>query len=421
MKLIHLSVLFCVVAGCRAYVPAPVDWAQERAAWAEASAVPARLTLADAKRCALFLNPEINALRVRHLASSNAVLQTGWWDDPEFGVDALRFLRSTPHAWIVDSTLAFTIPINGVPALERRAAGAYAFADACTVIVAERELMATIERAWHQRLNVLERHQFLSDTLRLFEGERETVKQLVAAGELNAREEATLQLDVSRMKAELRNLALAIETQRLSLMQLTGLHPSVPVMFDDAGNDAADLPAPTEDMLLRHPNVQEKLARLDASEADLRTEIRRQYPNLTIGPALAHEEGTARAGLTFGMTLPLWNRNRKAVAEAEGARQQARIEAVNEWKRLVGELALAKETLRLAEENERQCRETELPAALQSCDSIRQLYDAGEADITALLAALQTSAESRLNGLDAKQALKEAQITLSQFAEHMED
>ena len=416
MKPFNLFLFLCVVAGCRTYSPAPIDWEHERAEWTEKSAATLHMTLADARQCALFLNPEINALRVRHLASSNAVLQTGWWDDPEVGVDALHFLKRAPHPWIFDTSLAFTIPINGVPALERKAAEAYAFADACAVVVAERELMVNVGHAWNRLEHARARHQFLTERLPNLERARETAAQLVAAGEMDAAEAARLQLDVLRVRAEVRQLALDVETQRLALVQLTGLHPAAPIVFEGC----ADVPVRNvlvEDALIRHPNVQEKLARLDASETDLRTEIRRQYPDLRIGPALSHEEGSPRAGMTFGMTLPLWNRNREAVAAAEGARQQARIEAVNEWKRLCGELAIAKETLRVAEENERHCREEELPAASRSVASIEKLVEAGEADVTALFAGHQTEVEAHLNWLDAKQALQEAQISISQFEE----
>ena len=417
MKPFKLFPLLCIIAGCRAYTPAPIDWAQERAAWAGQSAEPLRLTLADAKRYALFLNPEINALRVRHLASSNVVLQTGWWDDPEIGVDALRFLKRAPHPWIVDSTLAFTIPVNGVPALERKAAEAYTFADACAVIAEERALMTAVERAWNVFQHTGKRCQFLADFLKPFEADNEKVKKLVAAGELDVAEGARINLDILRMAAEGRQARNSLETQRLALLRLMGFHPSVPLypsIYTD--DDEADPAIPTEDTLLRHPNVQEKLARLGASEADLRTEIRRQYPDLKIGPALQNEDGASRAGLTFGMTLPLWNRNRKAIAEAEGARQHARIEAVNEWKRLVAELELAKAALRAAEENEQRSL-LEKQVAWQSLDCIEQLYRAGEADIVACIVVRQTCVTAHLNLLDASQALREAQISVRYFSD----
>ena len=45
------------------------------------------------------------------------------------------------------------------------------------------------------------------------------------------------------------------------------------------------------------------------------------------------------------MTLPLWNRNRKGIAEAEGARDAARLDAIEVWRDLVREAAAARAQL----------------------------------------------------------------------------
>ena len=132
---------------------------------------------------------------------------------------------------------------------------------------------------------------------------------------------------------------------------------------------------------------------------------------------LGNEDGETRAGLTFGMTLPLWNRNRKAIAVAEGERQHARMEAVNEWKRLVSELERAKEVLRLAQENVIRCRKTEMPAALKLITNKEELYETGEMDVVAYAAAVQTIITAFSNMNDAYLALREAQINIGKFGE----
>ena len=45
------------------------------------------------------------------------------------------------------------------------------------------------------------------------------------------------------------------------------------------------------------------------------------------------------------MTLPLWNRNRKGIAEAEGARDVARLDAIEVWRDLVREASAARAQL----------------------------------------------------------------------------
>ena len=43
----------------------------------------------------------------------------------------------------------------------------------------------------------------------------------------------------------------------------------------------------------------------------------------------------------LGTTVPLWNRNRKAIAEAEGKRDEERLTALQTWRGLVQEAAAA--------------------------------------------------------------------------------
>ena len=53
-------------------------------------------------------------------------------------------------------------------------------------------------------------------------------------------------------------------------------------------------------------------------ELELDREIRRQYPELSLGPAYTREDGYNRIGVTGSLTLPFWNRNRVGIATATG-------------------------------------------------------------------------------------------------------
>ena len=60
----------------------------------------------------------------------------------------------------------------------------------------------------------------------------------------------------------------------------------------------------------------------------IKTEIRRQYPELELGPSFTRDEGEKEVGGEIGFNLPLWNRNRKAIAEARGTRDLSRQETI---------------------------------------------------------------------------------------------
>ena len=71
-----------------------------------------------------------------------------------------------------------------------------------------------------------------------------------------------------------------------------------------------------------------------------------------------------------GVTLPLWNRNRKGIAEAEGAREEAKREAIRIWREVVLEAAAAQRTLERLKAH---------PApSVQGLVDADKLFDAGE-------------------------------------------
>jgi hypothetical protein len=97
--------------------------------------------------------------------------------------------------------------------------------------------------------------------------------------------------------------------------------------------------------LVKHPKVAAALVRLGGTEHALHAEIRRQYPDLKFGPAYVNEEGLDRFGLVAGVSIPLWNRNRKGIAEAEAVRNEARLAAIDTWRTLVCDAAEARANL----------------------------------------------------------------------------
>ena len=410
-----LALGLCLTAGCRTYAPAPIDWSREASEWNGSATNRIPLTLETARQLALVLNPDINALRLARQSASRKALASGWWEDPSFNLDALRVLRGGAHPWLLGSGLSFTLPVNGVPGIEAKAAQAYAHADALAVTVAERTLLAEVERAWNAcRINqhcIAAQHAYKE---RLLDRERQ-IRALIAAGELPKAEGDRVAQE--RIKLDLECLCCGAEavTQKHTLLRLLGLHPAAPfdIVSDDADGAQPAPPSVIADLdLIRHPRVQEKLARLKATEEDLRAEIRRQYPDIEAGPLWEHEDGGANMGASIGFNLPLWNRNRLGIAEAEGGRDATRLEALNEWRGLVTELHEARAILQVAETKERGMRETLLPEAQASAERTERLFAQGEADVLAVLAADETVYTVQESLLTVQQELAEARIRI---------
>lgn len=336
------------LAGCRSYEARPIDWAAE--ARRGATNDVAFASLDEVAQTALIGNPALNRLRLQKANSERVASETGWWNDPELDFDAMRIVRPDGPPFLMGASLAFAIPLSGVPGCEKKAAAFYAGADAEAVRAAERDVAAEARQA-AVRLAALRAQAAL---LASYEADArirrafETAETLRDAGELAPGELASARRRRHGRLHALRGLQRDVEAAEAALAKVLGLLPGVALRVPSADLHAAHaLPARAPDPLdlVRHPKVREATARLAGGEAALEAEIRRQYPELTFGPAYEREEGLDRLGLVAGVTLPLWNRNRKGIAEAEGARDAARLDAIAAWRDLVREAAAARARL----------------------------------------------------------------------------
>ena len=66
-----------------------------------------------------------------------------------------------------------------------------------------------------------------------------------------------------------------------------------------------------------------------------------QYPDLTIGPGYGNEDGDDQVLLGLALPLPIWNANRKGIAEATAQRTAAQVRVEQVVEHLQSELAIA--------------------------------------------------------------------------------
>lgn len=397
MKTSAALALPLLAAGCVAYEPAPIDWAAEAVRFETA---PARVSLsvADVRRRAVAFSPELNALRLAHATSEAKADAAGWWEDPSLDVDWLRILQEPENPFVWGGSLTFTLPLSGIPGLEKRAAKAYAEADRWSLVAAERDaageaavLAVTVREL--KRVNETIARRLASTN---YLAASAAAARLAEAGELSRVEQEQLVADArewARTGQELAHERLAAET---ALRRTLLLAPTCAIDWTDSGGACAGFPtnAYTYLAFTNAPSVRAAVARLAGGEAELDREIRRQYPELSVGPAYSREEGFNRVGFAAGVTLPLWNRNRVGIATARGTRDEARQAAVEAWRDAVQRWhGLKAEQARLHADAR--------PSELASLDAADRLYAIGELDAPGYVAAVhrflaETVAAARL-------------------------
>lgn len=214
------------------------------------------------------------------------------------------------------------------------------------------------------------------------------IEKLIGAGEV---EFSSRQVASQRMNDAIRELQTVTETeleQKMELVRLMGLHPSAARklgFLTGPGLPTACPPfrPPAPPPLASAPKIKAQLATYATTETLFKTEIRRQYPELELGPSFTRDDGEKEVGGEIGFNLPLWNRNRKAIAEARGTRNLSRQETIQLWKT---ELFNARQLDASQQMVLRHCR-TELQRMESFASSVRtmeKLHGIGEASLLEL-------------------------------------
>ncbi|KKW93305.1 TolC family protein [Sphingobium chungbukense] len=161
--------------------------------------------------------------------------------------------------------------------------------------------------------------------------------QQQAAMEKRLRAGAVARADLERVRADAAGAAASVEdahgraaAARQALAAAIGLPAGAlaPIAFDWPGFDSpspdptASLGDPTGATVAR-ADVLKALAAYDQAENDLRGEVARQYPAISISPGYSWERGLTKLPFSVGLALPPLDMNRHAIAAAEARRSEA--------------------------------------------------------------------------------------------------
>lgn len=404
-----MIILLVLSAGCKSYDKNPIDWQTELSDYKSAEV---RITsLSDAGKLALIGNRELNAKRLKAANSEKAAKESGWWEDPEFDMDLMRIVNPSDNPFITGASVAFTIPLSGSPAILAKAEELYAAADLADVraaekdVVVEAKLLTVRISALRKRAAMLCGHDKDDRIVR----SRANVEKLYQNGEMSASERATVLRQRHARHHALMETERDISEAEISYMRLLGLHPETKLHIEiDPAEITIPKPKDIDVMdLTSHPKVTAALIRLNASEEALRSEIRKQYPDLKLGPAYTREEGMDRFGFVAGVTLPLWNRNRKGIAAAEGLRDETRLEAIDVWRSLVCDAVVARSRfLNLLSHS---------PVSANERKEVDRLADAGELTPLDYLAIREQIFDQKLEEINWKQDAVLAAIEMERF------
>ena len=211
----------------------------------------------------------------------------------------------------------------------------------------------------------------------------------------------------SRASAAESDLAAAVG---VPVRSLQAVHLGWPDLDDPPDIPEERLSKGREASVLERADVRSAVVGYSATEAALRLEVSKQYPDIAIGPAYQWDHGVKRLQFNLFLTLPLLNRNRGAIAEAEARRAEAgaRLEAT--VARAYSEIDESIRQWRLARARLAEARGGIYESAQRIYSEMERGFAAGANDRTELVAARIAHTLAELEVID---AVRGAQWALS--------
>lgn len=231
----------------------------------------------------------------------------------------------------------------------------------------------------------------------LLEQQTEAQKQVVdmlakrrSVGEAAQSDIYPASLALLQARAALVSTENEMQTMHARLATILGMPVSalaaIRLDFDEFAHTG--IPAPSASAcrlaLFQRADLLGSLARYDATQSALQLEIAKQYPDIHIGPGYTYDVGANK--IDFGLTritLPLFNRNRGGIEQAEAQRAEAAARTAALQDTLLNDLEQARvhyqkslETLRLSTKR--------LATARDQLTSQQENFNAGNTDRLAM-------------------------------------
>lgn len=157
------------------------------------------------------------------------------------------------------------------------------------------------------------------------------LEQIFKAGENTETEVDAARIELSKTTAAVRSAEVQVADAKsalaaavgLPMAALDGAEFSWPEMEMLTSAETLSVDKVRRDAVLNRLNIRRALAQYAAAEADLHSEIAKQYPSFNLGPGYTFEESHNFFTVGFSTSLPIFNRNQGPIAEAEGRREQA--------------------------------------------------------------------------------------------------
>ena len=306
---------------------------------------------------ALFYSPDLDVARARWGVAQAGLITAGGRPNPSLN-PSLGYNSSSAliSPWIPEAVLSLPIETAGKRGIRISEAGALSEAarldvlDAAWVVRSRtRQAFVDLFRAREMETLLLRLHDLQVQSLDVLEAQLEV-------GAISTNELTLARIATGRTRLATREAARERELARVQLAEAIGVPTpaldGIIISFDALEKLTAN--PPTDEMRRRavthRADIMGALAGYESTQAALQLEIAKQYPDIDIGAGYQLDQIDNKWTLGINLALPIFNRNRGPIAEAEAARAEAAARFVALQSRVLGQVDRAAASYRGAVE-----------------------------------------------------------------------
>jgi outer membrane protein TolC len=344
-----LFALVALLAGCATYAPKPLPAAPDFTRdLRELRVDPSRLSIPglaphrfdpadgldmnDVALVAVSNNPDLKLARDQAGIAQAQAVSAGLLPDPQLSLSSDHPYGVAPgYTSAYNAGLAFDLAAMVGHAAGRRAAEAEANGANLDLLWQEWQVVVRARQLFVQAMNLKRSIGLLQDEQALFRDRYERAKTALAAGNLTIAEASTYLSALNAVSIRIDELQRQQSQARLDLNALLGLAPQVQLHLVGGGPlptlDAATVQARLGEAARRRPDLLALQAGYMAQEERLHQAVLAQFPALSVGFSRARDTSDVHTqGFAITLSLPIFNRNRGAIAVQTATRQRLRDE-----------------------------------------------------------------------------------------------
>lgn len=365
----------------------------------------------------LYFNSDLRFARASAASTKAGIKQAGVWPNPTliWSPEALYNARSAPGVfpWTLGFSLDLLVETAGKRGARIDQARQQSNAAILNVASAVWVVRSSVRKALIDLYSARITQEFLNRQSGIQQESLSLLEQRLNAGEISAPEVTLARIAADQAALQLQETQKLADEAKARLAAAMGVPASTLDTAQISFRGLEEIPSLSlgtarRIALVQRTDVLSELADYAATEAALRLEIAKQYPDIHLSPGYMYDQGLDRYNLGFSITLPVFDQNRAGIAVAEAKRKEAAARFLATQGKAVSEIDLAYASFNGARRKLRTA-DTLLVAQRKHQESVQSAFNVGAADRLQLL---QSQLEVATAELSRASALIEAQTAV---------